>query len=100
MNIRSPFRARSPSPGDQEPLHATGRCYVSAVESAIIRRLAGYVRMLLADMVKKPETCISGLPRSTRIGREQISGRSETEGLLLQDKCIHELFEKQAESTP
>jgi len=65
-----------------------------------IKRLAGQFQTLLQSVLTKPEALI---------GEVEILARSERQQLLVEfnntqldyrkDKCIHHLFEKQAEST-
>jgi len=66
-----------------------------------IERLATNFQTLLAGIVAKPERRISDLPLMTEHERSQLLVEwNQTAADFRKDKCIHELFEEQAQKTP
>ena len=70
-------------------------------EAATITRMLGHLETLLEGIIADPDQRLSELPLLTEADRYQLLvGRNDTRVDYLKDKCIHELFEGQAESTP
>ena len=66
-----------------------------------VQRLAGYFQSLLASAVADPETLVSRLPLLGRVEERQLVVElNQTAADYPRDKCLHELFEAQAERTP
>ncbi len=69
--------------------------------SVTIERLIGHFRTLLAGIVAGPEQQISDLPLLTEGERRQVlTDWNATDTKEAHDKCLHQLFEAQAERTP
>jgi amino acid adenylation domain-containing protein/FkbH-like protein len=67
----------------------------------MIERLLGHLETLLAGIVDNPAAPISRLPLLTPAERNQVLIEwNQTETEYPRDRCIHELFEAQAEATP
>ncbi len=70
-------------------------------DGATISRLLGHFRQLLDEIVTDPERPIGRLPMLTKAERHQLLVEwNQTEADYPRDKCIHELFEAQAEREP
>ena len=70
-------------------------------EAQTIRRLCGHYRVLLKAIACDPDQSISMLPLLTDAERHQLLIEwNRTESPYPKDKCIHQLFEAQAELTP
>ncbi|AOY84552.2 non-ribosomal peptide synthetase [Moorena producens JHB] len=70
-------------------------------KSDSIRRMLGNWQTLLQGMIANPEQSISTLPLLTEAERQQLLVEwNDTSADYPQDKCIHQLFEEQAERTP
>jgi len=66
-----------------------------------IRRLAGQFHTLLGSVINNPEATISDLEILSRVERQQLLVEfNDTKTGNPRDKCIHQLFEEQAERTP
>jgi amino acid adenylation domain-containing protein len=66
-----------------------------------IERMAGHLRTLLEGVVADPDRRISVLPILTEAERYQVLVEwNDTTADYPRDKCIHELFEEQADRTP
>src|SRR5438552_2423351 len=71
------------------------------LEPAWIERWAGYFCTLLAAAVDHPETAVSRLPLLSQAEQQQLLVEwNQTAAPYPQDRCLHELFEVQAERTP
>src|SRR5262249_6469206 len=69
--------------------------------AATIERMLGHYQMLLEGMVAEPRRRVSALPLLTARERHQIlSTWNATAFEYPESRCIHELFEAQAETTP
>ena len=70
-------------------------------DAATIERMAGHFQILLEGIVANPDQCISDLPLLSESERRQLlvewngTNRDYPDG-----KCIHELFEQEAERSP
>lgn len=70
-------------------------------DASTARRIAGHFLTLLESIAANPEQRISNLPILTKPEQQQLLFEwNNTQSSFLQDKCIHELFEAQAERTP
>jgi amino acid adenylation domain-containing protein len=69
--------------------------------AATIDRILGHYQTLLIGMIASPQTSLSQLPLLTATERHQILVEwNNTQTDYLQDKCIHQIFEQQAQLTP
>lgn len=69
--------------------------------ASTISRMAGHFQTLLEGIVANPQQTISELPLLTESERYQLLVEwNDTQADFPQDKCIHQLFEKQVEKTP
>jgi non-ribosomal peptide synthetase component F len=74
---------------------------ISQFDDFAIARLLGHFQTLLTGIVANPKAQISQLPLLTEVEKYQLLtewNHTQTESPL--DKCIHQLFEEQAERTP
>ena len=70
-------------------------------ETETIVRMAGHFQTLLESVVANPQTQVSQLPMLTERERHQLLVEwNETAAEYPQDKCIHQLFERQVERSP
>ena len=70
-------------------------------QPATIERLIGHFQVLLEGIVADPGQRISALPLLTESERQQLLvDWNDTAAEFPRDKCVHELFEAQAERTP
>src|SRR5271166_428145 len=70
-------------------------------DESTIHRMAGHFRTLLGGIVADPERRISELPLLTEAERQRILVEWHgTQTDYPRDRCIHQLFEEQAEETP
>jgi len=70
-------------------------------EKATIERIIGHFQTLLEGIVANPLARISELPLLTERERHQLSVEwNNTQTDYPKDKCIHQLFETQVETTP
>ncbi|MFN6464051.1 MAG: non-ribosomal peptide synthetase [Nostoc sp. DedVER02] len=70
-------------------------------EASTIMRMAGHFVTLLEGIVANPQEQIWQLPLLTEIEQQQLLVEWNDTGVdYLQDKCIHQLFEEQVNSTP
>ncbi|MHC5744030.1 MAG: non-ribosomal peptide synthetase [Nostoc sp.] len=70
-------------------------------EASTITRMAGHFMTLLEGIVVNPQEQIWQLPLLTEIEQQQLLVEWNDTGVdYLQDKCIHQLFEEQVDSTP
>jgi amino acid adenylation domain-containing protein len=66
-----------------------------------IKRMLGHYQTLLEGIVANPERKVSELPLLTEAERHQLLVEwNDTKREYPRDKCIHDLFEEQAEKTP
>ncbi|MCB0207971.1 MAG: amino acid adenylation domain-containing protein [Anaerolineae bacterium] len=70
-------------------------------DAATIQRMVEHFQILLTGIVANPQQRISDLPLLTEIDRRQMLVEwNNTQADYPKDKCIHQLFEIQAASTP
>jgi len=69
-------------------------------ERATIERLSGHLQTLLTGIVANPKTPIHELPLLTKAEQQQLLAWNNTAVDYPQDKCVHQLFEAQVETTP
>jgi aspartate racemase len=70
-------------------------------DSSTIDRMLGHFRMLLKGVVANREQRLSELPLLTEAERHQVLVEwNDTQTDYLKDRCVHELFEEQAEKNP
>ncbi len=70
-------------------------------EAQTIRRMCGHYRALLKAIICDPDRSISMLPLLTDTERHQLLGEwNVTKRNYPKNKCLHQLFEAQAEKTP
>jgi len=65
-----------------------------------IRRRMAEFETLLAGIVADPNQCIAKLPILPEAERQLLAEWNRTQTAYHRDKCIHQLFEAQAEQTP
>jgi amino acid adenylation domain-containing protein len=87
---------------DDRPEGLLGRFVYSTdlFDAASMERMAGHFETMLEAIVADPEQKISSLPMLTAAEREQIVEWNRTETDFPHDRCMHELVEAQAASTP
>ncbi|WP_416235761.1 amino acid adenylation domain-containing protein [Nostoc sp. UHCC 0252] len=74
---------------------------ISRFDDATITRLLGHFQILLEGIVANPEQQISQLPLLTEAEQHQLLVEwNDTQADYPLDKCIHQLFEEQVDSTP
>jgi amino acid adenylation domain-containing protein len=74
---------------------------IDLFEPQTIQRMAGHLQTLLCGIIANPEQRLSELPLLTEDEQNQLLvGWNQTQADYPQDKCIHQLFEKQVEKTP
>ncbi|HEV8494807.1 MAG TPA: condensation domain-containing protein, partial [Candidatus Angelobacter sp.] len=69
-------------------------------DASTIERMIGHWQTLLAGIVSHPNEKISNLPLLTEAEQQLLVAWNDTKTEYLQDQCIHQLFEAQAEQTP
>jgi len=70
-------------------------------EAATIERMIGHFQTLLEGIVTNPQQRISELPLLTERERHQLLVEwNDTQTDYPKDKCVHQLFEDQVETTP
>ena len=70
-------------------------------DAATICRMAGHFQTLLKEIAANPDRCIEELPLLTENERYQLlRGWNDAPVDYPRDRCIHQLFEQQAERTP
>ncbi|MGN6381061.1 MAG: amino acid adenylation domain-containing protein [Dyella sp.] len=76
--------------------------YATALfEPATVERMVGYYQALLAGMVSDPERRIADIPLLADAERKRLlQDFGATAPAPADDRCIHQLFEQQAERTP
>src|SRR4028119_2505698 len=73
----------------------------SCFEDSAIARMLGHLQVLLEGMVANPHQPLKNLPLLTPAEKQQILVEwNGTKADYPQDRCIHQLFEQQAERTP
>ncbi|MEM1293317.1 MAG: amino acid adenylation domain-containing protein, partial [Cyanobacteria bacterium P01_H01_bin.162] len=65
-----------------------------------VHRLAGHLRQLLQAIPQRPATRIAELPMLGRGEQKQLRQWNQTQADYPRHRCIHQLFEQQAEKTP
>ncbi len=66
-----------------------------------IERMLQHITTLVEEMVRHPEQGILDLPLLTAVERQQtIVDWNDTQGEIPEDRCLHHLFEDQAQQTP
>ncbi|MEO0409493.1 MAG: condensation domain-containing protein, partial [Cyanobacteria bacterium P01_A01_bin.135] len=65
-----------------------------------IQRLAGHLCQVLAAVCEQPSSPIAELPLLSEAERRQLQQWNQTQTAYPSDRCIHQLFEQQAEKTP
>jgi len=82
-------------------LEATLEYNTDLFKPATVRRMSDHFQTLLEGMVANPEQRLSELPMLTEAEKHRLVVEwNDTKRDYPQDKCIHELFEEQAERTP
>ena len=70
-------------------------------DASTIERMAGHFQTMLEGIIAEPEQPIFQLPLLTKAEQQQLLVEcNHTQTEYPQDKCIHQLFEEQAERTP
>jgi amino acid adenylation domain-containing protein len=69
-------------------------------DRATIERFLRHFRTLMEEAVRRPETAVQELSLLTRAQREQILTDWNATGADYPRRCVHELFEEQAQRTP
>lgn len=85
----------------QRGLHAKVDFDADLFEPATIERWIGHFQTILESVLADPGQNLSRLPLLTKRERRQVLQEwNRTETRFASDKCIHELFERQASRTP
>ena len=69
-------------------------------DETAMKRMAGHLSTLLRGFANGLDQPVGSLPLMTASEIDQITQWTRTESDYRDDKCVHELFEEQAESTP
>jgi amino acid adenylation domain-containing protein len=87
---------------DEKPEGMTGRLEYNTdlFEEATIARMIVHYRLLLENIVTKPQQCLSELSLLTLQEQQQLFEWNNTQTCFPQEACIHQLFESQVERTP
>ncbi len=87
---------------DEKPEGMTGRLEYNTdlFEEATIARMIDHYRLLLENIVTKPQQCLSELSLLTLQEQQQLFEWNNTQTYLPQEGCIHHLFESQVDRTP
>ncbi|HEX8145220.1 MAG TPA: amino acid adenylation domain-containing protein, partial [Pyrinomonadaceae bacterium] len=86
------------TPGAQMSLELAYDC--RRFDAATIRRLLGHLQTVLEGMAANPERKLARLPLLTPAEEQQLAQWNRTQKNYPLEKCLHELFEAQAASTP
>jgi amino acid adenylation domain-containing protein len=82
-------------------LKATWEYDVDLFDSTRISRMMDHFEILLEGIVDDPSRRLSELPLLTTSERQQVLVEwNQTETVVSEDRCVHELFEQQVEKTP
>jgi amino acid adenylation domain-containing protein len=82
-------------------LHGSVQYSTDLFDAATIERMVGHFLSLLEGIVADPDTRIGLLPLLTEAERRQLLVEwNDTRRDYPRDKCVHELFEEQAQRTP
>ena len=74
---------------------------ISRFDDATITRLLGHFQILLEGIVANPQQRILQLPMLSQTEQQQLLVEwNDTQADYPQEKCIHQLFEEQVDSTP
>jgi amino acid adenylation domain-containing protein/non-ribosomal peptide synthase protein (TIGR01720 family) len=85
----------------EEGLAGTLEYSTDLFDAGTIARLSGHFETLLEAIVKDPERSVSELPLLSTTEREQLIFEwNQTATEYPSERCVHELFEQQAERTP
>jgi amino acid adenylation domain-containing protein len=85
----------------EEGLVGTLEYSIDLFELQTIQRMAGHLQTLLSGIIANPEQQLSELPLLTAEEQSQLLvDWNQTQVEYSQNKCIHQLFEKQVEKTP
>ncbi|MFW9261381.1 amino acid adenylation domain-containing protein [Nostoc sp. CALU 546] len=85
----------------QQGLFGTLEYNTDLFEASTISRMAGHLQILLQGIVANPKLRLSELPLLTQPEQHQLFVEwNDTKSEYLPEKCIHEWFESQVESTP
>ncbi|MHC0066354.1 amino acid adenylation domain-containing protein [Nostoc sp. UIC 10890] len=85
----------------QQGLFGTLEYNTDLFEASTISRIAGHLQILLQGIVANPKLRLSELPLLTQPEQHQLFVEwNDTKSEYLPEKCIHEWFESQVESTP
>jgi amino acid adenylation domain-containing protein len=91
------------TPGLAAPggLNCTLEYSTDLFEAETITRMLAHFQTLLEGVLQHPQALLSDLPLLTDVEREQLLVQwNATQTDYPQDKCLHQLFEQQAEETP
>ena len=84
-----------------EGINATLEYSQDLFDASTARRIAGHFLTLLESIAANPEQRLSNLPILTKPEQQQLLFEwNNTQSEFPKNKCIHELFEAQAELTP
>ena len=82
-------------------LDATLNYNADLFQAATIERMLGHFQTLLEGIVANPDQRISDIPLLTQAEKHQLLEEwNDTDREYPKEKCIHQLFEAQAEKTP
>jgi natural product biosynthesis luciferase-like monooxygenase protein len=69
-------------------------------DAATVDRMIGHFKVLLEAAVADPDRRLSDLPLLTEAERQQLLSWNDTRAEYPRDRCVHDLFEAQAERMP
>ena len=73
----------------------------SCFEAETIERMLGHLQTIFTAIAEKPQQTVEEIPLLSEEERHQLLVEwNDTDSEYPQDKCIHQLFEKQVEETP
>ena len=70
------------------------------LDRSVVKRIAGWYQNLLVAALKNAEAKVSDLPLLSEAERQQLVEWNNTAAEYPAEKCLHQLFEVQAERTP
>ncbi|MBZ5490381.1 MAG: non-ribosomal peptide synthase/polyketide synthase [Acidobacteriia bacterium] len=81
-------------------LHGFAEYCADLFEPKTIRQMLGHYSQILREMVRDFQQCVSTLPLLTEAEHRQLLFDWNETTTVFASRCIHELFEEQARSTP
>ncbi|MEL7313640.1 MAG: amino acid adenylation domain-containing protein, partial [Cyanobacteria bacterium J06559_3] len=85
---------------DEHELQGTLEYRTDLFKAETIYRMAGHLLQLLTVVAQQPTSRIAELPMLTEFEQAQLWQWNQTQTDYPRDRCIHQIFEQQAEKTP